>query len=154
MAREVSRLLQPISWLAPYREGLSFTLVVAVITYLTLVVGELVPKRIALANPAVGFSFVTEEHEFTAMSPRFAESISGADWGVEAPVRWGQIGQVGRIKAVPTAPGAYQELYRQLPIAMRGDGPAPVDPADAAAAPAAAAATAGSENGQSSRRRQ
>lgn len=27
-------------------------------------------------------SFVTEQHEFTAMSPRFAESISGADWGV------------------------------------------------------------------------
>lgn len=51
VARQLSLLLKPISWLAPYREGLSLTLVVAVITYLTLVIGELVPKRIALSNP-------------------------------------------------------------------------------------------------------
>jgi putative hemolysin len=51
VARGVSHLLEPIRWLDPYREGLSLTLVVAVITYLTLVIGELVPKRIALANP-------------------------------------------------------------------------------------------------------
>src|SRR5574340_1036058 len=37
-----------VPWLAPYAETLSFTLVVAVITYLSLVIGELVPKRIAL----------------------------------------------------------------------------------------------------------
>ena len=36
--------------LAPYAEMLSVTLVVLVITYLTLVFGELVPKRIALNN--------------------------------------------------------------------------------------------------------
>ena len=37
--------------LAAYAEGIAFTLVVAVITYLSLVVGELVPKRLALAAP-------------------------------------------------------------------------------------------------------
>lgn len=37
--------------LAPYAEVLSITLVVLVITYLTLIFGELVPKRIALNNP-------------------------------------------------------------------------------------------------------
>ncbi len=36
--------------LAPYSEVLSITLVVLVITYLTLIFGELVPKRIALNN--------------------------------------------------------------------------------------------------------
>ncbi len=36
--------------LAPYAEALSITLVVLVITYLTLIFGELVPKRIALNN--------------------------------------------------------------------------------------------------------
>jgi putative hemolysin len=37
--------------LAPYASTIAFVLVVLVITYLTLVVGEIVPKRIALANP-------------------------------------------------------------------------------------------------------
>lgn len=37
--------------LAPYAEALSITLIVLVITYLTLIFGELVPKRIALNNP-------------------------------------------------------------------------------------------------------
>lgn len=37
--------------LAPYAHGLSFALTVAVITYVSLVFGELIPKRIALAYP-------------------------------------------------------------------------------------------------------
>ena len=40
-----------IPWLAPYATGLAFGLVVAVITYLSLIIGELVPKSIALSNP-------------------------------------------------------------------------------------------------------
>lgn len=37
--------------LAPYSQGLAVALVVAAITYLSLVVGELVPKRLALGDP-------------------------------------------------------------------------------------------------------
>jgi len=37
--------------LAPYSETISFTLVVVCITYLSLIIGELVPKRLALNNP-------------------------------------------------------------------------------------------------------
>lgn len=40
-----------ISWLAPYATTFAFALVVAVITYLSLIFGELVPKNIALSNP-------------------------------------------------------------------------------------------------------
>ena len=40
-----------VPWLAPYAEPVAFTLVVAAITYLSLILGELVPKRIALGNP-------------------------------------------------------------------------------------------------------
>lgn len=37
--------------LQPYSEGVSVVIVVSIITYLSLVIGELVPKRIALNNP-------------------------------------------------------------------------------------------------------
>lgn len=43
--------LARIGWLAPYADTVAFVLVVAVITYLSLVIGELVPKRIAMADP-------------------------------------------------------------------------------------------------------
>ena len=39
-----------IAWIAPYGEQVAFALVVAAITYLSLIVGELVPKRMALVN--------------------------------------------------------------------------------------------------------
>lgn len=37
--------------LAPYSEPISFGIVVLIITYLSLIIGELVPKRLALNNP-------------------------------------------------------------------------------------------------------
>ncbi|MEB3256029.1 MAG: hemolysin family protein [Synechococcaceae cyanobacterium] len=44
-------LLAAVPLLRPWSEALSLVLVVAVITYLSLVIGELVPKRIALSAP-------------------------------------------------------------------------------------------------------
>ena len=43
--------LAAIPGLAPYADTLAITAVVVVITYFTLVIGELVPKQIALQNP-------------------------------------------------------------------------------------------------------
>lgn len=40
-----------IPWLEPYSDGLALAVVVIVITFVSLVLGELVPKRIALAHP-------------------------------------------------------------------------------------------------------
>ncbi|QSZ67809.1 HlyC/CorC family transporter [Methanofollis aquaemaris] len=48
VAAGVAPFFQEIPALAPYSQALSITLVVLVITYLTLIFGELVPKRIAL----------------------------------------------------------------------------------------------------------
>ncbi len=50
VAKGLATYFTTIPSLAPYAEMLSVTLVVLVITYLTLVFGELVPKRIALNN--------------------------------------------------------------------------------------------------------
>lgn len=51
IAQSLSISLRQISWLAPYAETVSFAIVVTAITYLSLVIGELVPKRIALNAP-------------------------------------------------------------------------------------------------------
>ena len=50
-AEPLSRGLAKVNWLEPYSRPLSVFLVVLVITYLSLVIGELVPKRIGLNNP-------------------------------------------------------------------------------------------------------
>lgn len=51
LAQSLAVYLKQISWLVPYADTLSLGIVVAVITYLSLVIGELVPKRIALNSP-------------------------------------------------------------------------------------------------------
>jgi putative hemolysin len=51
LSYELAEVLQAIPWLAPYSTAMSFAVVVSAITYLSLVVGELVPKRLALNNP-------------------------------------------------------------------------------------------------------
>lgn len=51
LAKKLAVVLNTIPLVAPYSEALSFTIVVLVITYLSLIVGELVPKRLALNSP-------------------------------------------------------------------------------------------------------
>jgi putative hemolysin len=51
LAGDLAEWLQKWGWLQPYAEGLSVSLVVAGITVASLIIGELVPKRVALRNP-------------------------------------------------------------------------------------------------------
>ena len=51
ISRHLAERLNRIPALAPYSEAVSFIVVVVTITYLSLVVGELVPKRLALNYP-------------------------------------------------------------------------------------------------------
>ncbi len=51
IAGELDPMLETVPLLAPYSEGLATGIVVVVLTYLSLIVGELVPKRIALLFP-------------------------------------------------------------------------------------------------------
>jgi putative hemolysin len=50
-ARSLADLISRVEPLAPYASQIALILVVLVITYLSLIIGELVPKRIALSNP-------------------------------------------------------------------------------------------------------
>ena len=43
--------LKEVAWLAGYADKVAFALVVTGLTYFTLVIGELVPKRLGLGNP-------------------------------------------------------------------------------------------------------
>lgn len=51
IAESLAKQLATIPLLTPYSDAVALTIVVSVITYLSLVIGELVPKRIALNNP-------------------------------------------------------------------------------------------------------
>ncbi|MBN3882362.1 MAG: hemolysin family protein [Nostoc sp.] len=51
IANRLGIYVKRVPLLAPYSEPVSFGIVVLLITYLSLIVGELVPKRLALNNP-------------------------------------------------------------------------------------------------------
>lgn len=51
ISAKLTLYLQAIPWLAPQADKVAFGLVVLVLTYFSLVIGELLPKRIGLGNP-------------------------------------------------------------------------------------------------------
>jgi len=51
LAAFLAKQFEKVPALAPYSETISLTIVVITITYLSLILGELVPKRLALQNP-------------------------------------------------------------------------------------------------------
>src|SRR5690348_13335570 len=51
LAAKLAPLIAVWSPLAPYADKIAFGIVVVAITYLSLVIGELVPKRVGLSNP-------------------------------------------------------------------------------------------------------
>ncbi|MCP5521668.1 MAG: HlyC/CorC family transporter [Verrucomicrobiales bacterium] len=81
MSRELARWLQELPWVGSYATGLSFALVVAMITFLSLVLGELVPKRIALSNPE------TVAARMAHSVSRLARLASPAVWVLEKSTR-------------------------------------------------------------------
>ncbi|MEZ4595224.1 MAG: hemolysin family protein [Chloroflexota bacterium] len=51
IAGQLAPLLEPLPLIGPYSDSVSLGIVVVIITYLSLVIGELVPKQIGLNNP-------------------------------------------------------------------------------------------------------
>jgi putative hemolysin len=51
IANRVAVFIKLVPFLAAYSEPIAFGIVVLIITYLSLIIGELVPKRLALNNP-------------------------------------------------------------------------------------------------------
>ena len=51
LAEPLAEVMKQVSFLAPVADTLAFVLVVIVITYFSIVLGELIPKRIAVSKP-------------------------------------------------------------------------------------------------------
>lgn len=51
IAEILAESLKSVAFIAPYATGIAFLLVVAVITYFSIVIGELIPKSLALNSP-------------------------------------------------------------------------------------------------------
>jgi len=47
----LAAVINKVSWLSAYSNGIATTIIVIIITYVSLVIGELVPKRIGLSRP-------------------------------------------------------------------------------------------------------
>ncbi|WP_269849220.1 hemolysin family protein [Methanosarcina horonobensis] len=67
MAGGLATYLREFPALAPYSDTISITLVVLAITYLTLVFGELVPKRLALNNAEAIASHIAKPMFFLSL---------------------------------------------------------------------------------------
>ncbi len=75
--------LRAIPWLRPYSDAIALTIVVVVITYLSLVIGELVPKRIALNNPErIAMSMVKPMRVLAAIASPFIHLLSLSTEGI------------------------------------------------------------------------
>ena len=64
VAQPVIQELKGISWIEPYAETAGMALIMAVITYLSLILGELVPKQLAINNPEKISSVVARPMKF------------------------------------------------------------------------------------------
>ncbi|MBI2597526.1 HlyC/CorC family transporter [Candidatus Daviesbacteria bacterium] len=82
IAKSLSVALESVSFIAPYAEGIAILLVVAFITYLSLIIGELVPKRIALNNPETISKFMVYPMNFLSSiaSPLVSLLTFSSDW--------------------------------------------------------------------------
>ncbi|MEZ4594128.1 MAG: hemolysin family protein [Chloroflexota bacterium] len=67
IAGQLAPLLEPLPLIGPYSDSVSLGIVVVIITYLSLVIGELVPKQIGLNNPERIASLMAQPMSVLAM---------------------------------------------------------------------------------------
>jgi putative hemolysin len=108
LSKSLSPLLQQIPGVAPFSEVLSFGMVVVLITYLSLVLGELVPKRLALNNPeGISTAIAAPMQTLARLTHPLVRLLSGS---TDLVLRW-----TGQQKAVqsPVTEAEIQLLIEQ-----------------------------------------
>lgn len=92
LSEPVAVMLKPLPWLGDYAEPVALTLVVVTITYLTLILGELVPKRIALTNPEA--IAATISRPMSGLARLLSPAVTFLSWSTEVVVKlYGITGQ-------------------------------------------------------------
>lgn len=92
LSKPVAAALLQVPWAAPYAEPFALSLVVIIITYLTLILGELVPKRIALTNPEA--IAATISRPMSGLARVLSPAVTFLSWSTEAVVKvYGITGQ-------------------------------------------------------------
>lgn len=82
LADPISHIISNVPFIGQYSDLIGLLLVVSVITYLSLVIGELVPKRIALSNPEKIASLMAKSmHWLSLVSAPLINVLSkSTDW--------------------------------------------------------------------------
>ncbi len=92
LSKPLAKVLGTVPLAAPYADAFALTLVVVIITYLTLILGELVPKRIALTNPEA--IAATIARPMRGLAKILSPAVTFLSWSTEAVVRvYGITGQ-------------------------------------------------------------
>ncbi len=84
LSEHLTDWLQKVPWLIPYASAISIAIVVILTTYFSLVLGELIPKKIAMNNPEKIASSVSGFMKFLskAMSPVVKLLANSTDLGM------------------------------------------------------------------------
>lgn len=82
LSTPLEQLLKQVGWLAPYADTVALVVVVLLITYFSLVLGELVPKRVALAHPEAVARFISRPLDL--MSRVASAPVKLLTWSTEA----------------------------------------------------------------------
>ncbi len=92
LSEPLARAIAPLPFIGAYAESMSLAAVVIVITYLSLILGELVPKRLALANPEA--IAATIARPMTALARILGPAVDLLSWSTEAVLKlYGITGQ-------------------------------------------------------------
>ncbi|KAA5549180.1 hemolysin family protein [Adhaeribacter rhizoryzae] len=79
LSDDVQPLISQVSFLQPYAEALSITIVIGLITYFSIVIGELIPKTIAMGNADKIALFVAPIIKgFTTLTLPLVKLLSGS----------------------------------------------------------------------------
>jgi len=85
LADHLSAVFEKVLWLKPYASGISLAIVVLLTTYFSLVLGELIPKRLGLSHPEKIASRVAGFMRFLAkvMNPVVNLLSASTDFGLK-----------------------------------------------------------------------
>lgn len=81
LSAKFTPIVASVDVLAPYAEEVAIVVVVGMITYLTIVIGELIPKTIALNNPErIALAVAPVIRVFTKVTYPFVKLLSGSTY--------------------------------------------------------------------------